>query len=57
MNDKFHLEINSFEDFIAFVAIIKGKEIDIQEIKKLQATLQGSRENLTKAIEESKKEK
>ena len=55
MNDnKFHFEINSFEDFVSFIAIIRGKEIDFNEIKKLTKELNQSDKTLQNAIDKNK---
>jgi hypothetical protein len=56
MNDKFHLEINSFADFVSFVALIRGKELDSAEIKSLVASLKTNREDLQKAIDKETKD-
>ena len=57
MNDRlhtFHLEINSFEDFISFVAIIRGEDIDSNKIEELRKRLASSNTALNAAIEENK---
>ena len=56
MNGKFHLEINSFEDFIEFVAILRGKEIDFDKIREFTNKLKEADtklENAVKAQEET----
>ncbi len=55
LNNGFHLEINSFADFVAFVAIIRGKELDSAEIKSLVASLKTNREDLQAAIDKEQK--
>ena len=54
MNDRFHLEINSLDDFFRFIEIIKGKEIDPKEIKKLTETLNLSTDSLAEAVNREK---
>lgn len=51
---RFHFEINSFEDFVSFVALIKGKEIDLDEIKNLTSKLNVADNALEEAIDANK---
>lgn len=45
----FNLTINSLQDFAAFVAIIRGEDIDNDRIKAMTASLNASSEELAKA--------
>lgn len=47
---KFHLEINSFDEFVKFVALIRDEDLDSDKIKKLTASLNKSTSELNKAI-------
>jgi len=53
-DSRFHFEINSFEDFVSFVAIIRGKEINLEEIKNLTKQLSQSDKALEDAVNKNK---
>jgi len=50
----FHLELNSIEDFIAFVMILRGKELDLKEIQHLSNILGSERDKLRDAVNSEK---
>ena len=53
MNDRsFHLEINNFDDFVQFVAIIRGEDIDSNKLKELRDKLSAERTKLDASIKE-----
>ena len=54
MDRDFHFEINCFEDFVSFIAIIRGKEIDLDEIKKLTSQINKDDKTLQTAINKNK---
>jgi len=54
MGRSFHLEINSLEDFAAFIAIIRGEETNLDEIKKITAQITTSDDALKDAVEKNK---
>ena len=54
INDHFHLEINSFDEFVQFVAIIRGEDLDPKKIEELRAKLASERAKLSDAIKGEK---
>ena len=47
----FHLEIHSLATFAAFVALIRGDDVDAATIAKLTATLKRSDDDLQAAVD------
>jgi len=47
----FHLEINSFDEFIRFVTIIRGEDSSLDALKKLNAEVNKGDDVLVKAME------
>jgi hypothetical protein len=46
----FKLEITNIHDFLLFVNIIRGKDLDAEEVARLTAQLNKSSDNLQKAV-------
>lgn len=56
MNDrKFHFEINSFADFLQFIAIIREEEMDLEKIEGITKKIEDSNQSLKSAIESQPK--
>lgn len=56
MNDrKFHFEINSFADFLQFIAIIREEEMDIEKIEAITRKVENSNQALKNAIDSQPK--
>lgn len=54
MAEKFHLEINSLDEFIRFVTIIRGDELDSNKINALVKELNDGAQQLHEAVEKGK---
>jgi len=52
MNERFHLEINTFEDFIEFVRIIRNTpDLEFHKLKELTNRIKESDNKLESALE------
>lgn len=51
--ERFHLEINSIGEFITFVMVIRGGNLDLEKLKQLTQELNQSSDPLKKAVEEN----
>jgi len=47
----FHLEINSFDEFIRFVTIIRGEDSSLDALKKLNVEVNKDADTLVNAME------
>lgn len=52
--NRFHFEINSFADFLQFIAIIREEEIDLEKISKVTEKINQKADELKTAVDANK---